>query len=306
HTSITIGADGLGLISYHDQTNGGLKVAHCSNVNCTAATVTPLDTTGAVGGNSNISITVGADGLGLISYYDITNGDLMVAHCSNVNCTAATITSLDTADNVGQWSSVTIGADGFGFIGYTDVSNGDLKVAHCSDINCSAATFTPLDTAGLVGRFPSVTIGADGRGLISYFDLDNFDLKVAHCVDVECTGTTVPPTSLDTTGFVGVYTSITIGADGLGLISYYDSFPAADLKVAHCSNLDCSAATITPLDTAGDVGQTTSITIGADGLGLISYRDASNFNLKVAHCSNVNCTAATMTPVDTTNDVGQY
>ena len=30
------------------------------------------------------SITIGADGLGLISYYDVTNGDLKVAHCSNV------------------------------------------------------------------------------------------------------------------------------------------------------------------------------------------------------------------------------
>jgi len=30
------------------------------------------------------SITIGADGLGLISYYDVTNADLKVAHLSNV------------------------------------------------------------------------------------------------------------------------------------------------------------------------------------------------------------------------------
>ena len=34
YTSITIGADGLGLISYFDSTNGDLKVAHCSNPFC--------------------------------------------------------------------------------------------------------------------------------------------------------------------------------------------------------------------------------------------------------------------------------
>ena len=41
-------------------------------------------------------MTIGADGLGLISYFDETNDDLKVAHCSNTNCTAATITSLTT------------------------------------------------------------------------------------------------------------------------------------------------------------------------------------------------------------------
>jgi hypothetical protein len=312
HTSITIGADGLGLIAYHDLTNGGLKVAHCSNVNCTTATITPLDTTtGSTSGNTSISITVGADGLGLISYYDVTNANLKVAHCSNVDCTGTTVppVSLDTADNVGQWSSITIGADGLGLISYFDATNGNLKVAHCSNLDCSAATITTIDSTNVVGVGPSVTIGADGLALISYADATDFNLKVAHCADVECTSTTVPPTTLDSTGFVGVYSSITIGADGLGLISYHDSFPASDLKVAHCLNVECTGTTVPPtsIDTTGSVGENTSITIGADGLGLISYRDASpNFNLKVAHCSNVECTAATTTPVDTTNAVGQF
>ena len=32
------------------------------------------------------SQTIGADGLRLISYYDISNKDLKVAHCSNSLC----------------------------------------------------------------------------------------------------------------------------------------------------------------------------------------------------------------------------
>jgi hypothetical protein len=87
---------------------------------------------------------------------------------------------------------------------------------------------------------------------------------------------------------VGLDTSVTIGADGLGLISYYDS-TNSDLKVAHCSDTNCTAATITTLDSTGVVGLGTSVTIGADGLGLISYRDATNDDLKVAHCENAFC-----------------
>ena len=87
---------------------------------------------------------------------------------------------------------------------------------------------------------------------------------------------------------MGWYASITIGADGLGLISYY-RFTSGDLKVAHCSNTNCTTATISTLDATGDVGYYTSVTIGADGLGLISYYDGTNEDLKVAHCENAFC-----------------
>ena len=82
-------------------------------------------------------MTIGSDGLGLISYYDDTNYDLKVAHCSIVNCIAAEITALDTGGDVGEFSSVTIGPDGLGLISYLDDTNNDLRVAHCENIFCS-------------------------------------------------------------------------------------------------------------------------------------------------------------------------
>jgi hypothetical protein len=47
---------------------------------------------------------------------------------------------------------------------------------------------------------------------------------------------------------------------------------------------------ITTLDSTGNVGLYTSITIGTDGPRLISYQDGENGDLKVAHCSNTLCT----------------
>ena len=164
-------------------------------------------------------MTIGADGLGLISYYDLTNGDLKVAHCTNVACTSATTQTLDEAGTVGHHTSVTVGADGLGLISYLDVSNFDLKVAHCANVACTSATTQTLDGTGTnVGQYTSVTVGADGLGLISYFDGTNGNLKVAHCANVACTSATTQ--ALDSTGNVGQYTSVTVGADGLGLISY--------------------------------------------------------------------------------------
>ena len=247
---------------------------------------TTLDGSGNVGQYS--SVTIGADGLGLISYYDETNGDLKVAHCSNSACTTATLTTVDRAGNVGQYSSVTIGADGLGLISYYDETNGDLKVAHCSALACTSATLTTLtflQSEGNVGQFTSVT-NVGGQGLISYYDSTDQNLKVALCPDVACTSATLTTTP-DRKGNVGQYSSVTIGTDGLGLISYYDE-TNGDLKVAHCSDSACTTATNITIQSQDNVGQFTSVT-ALGGLGLISYYDVTNGDLKVAHCSNQFC-----------------
>jgi len=262
-----------------------------------------LDNTAFVGAYS--SITIGADGLALISYYDSTFGDLKVAHCSNVACSSATLATLDSTGNVGLYTSIAIGADGLGLISYQDSSNNNLKVAHCSDTTCSAATLATIDGNAGVGEYTSIAIGADGLGLISYRDNPGGDLKVAHCSNAACSSATLAALDGGSVN-AGQYTSIAIGVDGLGLISYFD-LGNQNLQVAHCSNVACSAATtLTTLDSTGSVGLYTSIAIGADGLGLVSYYDLTNTDLKVAHCSNVACTGATFAQIDFTGDVGWF
>jgi hypothetical protein len=287
YPSITVGADGLGLISYLDATNGNLKVAHCSNLACSTFTTAAVDASGKVG-DSQTSVTVGTDGLGLISYYDGTGGDLDVAHCSNLACSSATITAIDTTNDVGRSSSIAIGADGLGLVSYSDSTNTRLRVAHCSNLSCTAATASTADNGPSVGFDTSVTVGADGLGLVSYYDNGNGDLRAAHCSNLACSSATT--STLDSTGLVGQYTSSSIGIDGLGVISYYDSSGSnLDLKVAHCVDVACSAATSTTLDSPGTVGWYTSLAIGADGLPLVTYRDVSGTAVKFAHCPNVFC-----------------
>jgi collagen triple helix repeat protein len=287
YPSLTVGADGLGLISYLDATNNNLKVAHCTNLACSTFTTAPVDASGKVG-DSQTSITVGTDGLGLISYYDGTGGDLDVAHCSNLACSSAVTTAVDTANDVGRSASIAIGADGLGLVSYSDSTNTRLRVAHCSNVACSASTTWTADNGPSVGFDTSVTVGADGFGLVSYYDNGNGDLKAAHCSNVTCSAATT--STLDSAGLVGQYSSSSIGIDGLGVISYYDSSGSnLDLKVAHCVDVACSVATSTTVDSAGTVGWYTSLTIGADGLPLVSYRDVTGTAVKVAHCPNVFC-----------------
>jgi hypothetical protein len=298
--SNTVGVDGLALISYYDESNRDLKVAHCEDTNCTSTTISTLDSGGDVGRTT--AITIGADGFGLISYADISNNDLKVAHCNNVTCSSATISAVDTSDNVGLYTSITVGSDGLGLISYFDETNGDLKVAHCSDTTCTSAIISTLDSAGTEGYWTSIATGADGLGLIGYADISNTDLKVAHCNNTSCTSATI--TTLDTTGTTGLDVSVTIGSDGLGLISYYTW--AVGLKVAHCNNPICTDATVTILTYTGDQGYYTSITTGVDGMGLISYHNYNGNTLMVAHCSNIVCSIATTATVDPSNVYNGY
>lgn len=286
-SSLAIGTDGLGLISHYDYTNGNLKTTHCNDTACNSAVSYTLDADDDVGRYS--SLAIGVDNFGLISYYDTSNGDLKVAHCTDTNCSTANINTLDSTGNVGTATAIAIGRDGLGLISYIDYDNYQLKVAHCSNIECSTATTTVIDSApGIDRHTTSIVIGADSLGLISYSlsSIDSNGLKVAHCSNLDCSSSSTYVLDPD---YVGKDSSITIGSDGLGLISYTGAWPLDNLKVAHCIDLACSSAVFYELKPGGEMGMLTSIAIGADGLGLISYFDSGNRHLNVAHCSNLLC-----------------
>ena len=380
--SVAIGTDGLPLIAYLTIGRGGsgvsvddLMVAHCADVNCTSTTsITTIDAPGNVGWFP--SMKIGSDGLGIIAYVAYSNSagfldDLRVAHCVDVACTSATITTLDAPSLVDAKPSLAIASDGLPTIGYQDDTGqferfpmSRIKVIHCADIACtSAATTRTIDTvpsnggsrsggmpggvsiafsptgllhltylsgfnvlkivtcsdptctfpsifvvdqfpgADTTGWFPSLAIGRDGLPLISYFR--DGGLTVAHCVNAACSGVTattvdvrVNPPGCCVGG--GKEDTIAIGADGLGVISYYDSVNL-NLKVAHCTDLVCGAATTTTIDEFGDTGKRTALTIGADGLPIIAYLGVSENTMKVAHCPNSACTGEFTVPFITGN-----
>ena len=303
YPSVAIGDDGLGLISYYDTANHKLKVAHCSNTACTSSSIHILDTIDSSGG---ISITVGADDLGLISYFDSISYKLKVAHCTDISCSSANLTELDSLADSGIQTSITTGGDGFGLISYYDFTNENLKAAHCTNAACSSFNLTTVDSAEYVGATNSITTGSDGFGLISYEDNANAFLKVAHCTNASCSTSVI--TIVDSTsGALGRYSSIAIGSDGFGLISYFDSITIGRyIKVAHCTNIACSSSTLTVVSGTGNVaGEDTSLAIGSDGFGLITYYSASLSDLIKVHCNDQACSDYSLNTLDSEGNVGQ-
>jgi hypothetical protein len=232
------------------------------------------------------SIITGGDGYPIISYYDGTNYDLKVAHCGNATCTSGnTISTLDGTGSVGLYSSIAVGSNTLPVISYYDSTNDKLKVASCSNFYCNSRSIKSLNNNGDGGEYTSVTVGNDGFPIISYYG--DTDLKVAHCTDAYCN--TADNYTLDTLNTVGRYSSITIGSDGMPIVSYNSYNTYGILKVAHCSNISCTSATTYAPHSSSEVGYYTSITIGIDGLPIISYYDFANGDLNSVKCRNQFC-----------------
>ena len=67
-------------------------------------------------------------------------------------------------------------------------------------------------------------------------------------------------TVVDSTGFVGFYTSLALNSSGYPVISYYDD-SNKDLKVAVCGDATCTTKTLTTVDSSGTVGYSTSLAL---------------------------------------------
>jgi hypothetical protein len=182
-------------------------------------------------------------------------------------------------------------------------------VTHCGNAACTAGNVSTTvdDPANTVGLYTSIAIGADGLPIISHQDQTAGALRVTHCGNPSCTEGNVSTTVDDPATVVGYYTSVAIGADGVPIVSHHDG-TARTLRIAHCGNPACTSGNIIrTLDESpfSAVGEFTSTAIGADGLPIISYRDATAGALRVIGCSNATCSASGGRTVDSpANSVG--
>ncbi len=287
-----------------------LAVLGVSSSGAAGNVITSPDTTGLVG--SFTSLVLDGNGNPVVSYYDATNGRLKVLHCGDTDCSAGNvITSPDTFKFVGIFTSLALDSSGNPVVSYTGL--GELKVLHCGNPSCSAGNvITVPDPAFGVGDYTSLVLDGSGNPVVSYHDgFPNYDLKVLHCGDPNCTSGNII-TSPDTTGVVGIFTSLVLDGSGNPVVSYYDA-TNQNLKVLHCGDTNCSAGNvITSPDTVSNVGAVpfysqTSLALDGAGNPVVSYTDRANRDLKVLHCGDPNCGAGNViTSPDTVGDVGSH
>lgn len=198
-TSLRLDSSGFPVIAYHDATTDSVNLARCHDTTCGSATLTVVDSSSFVGFDG-ISLQLDSSGNPVMSYYDLTNNRLMLAHCTNATCTGVVINVVDDLGNVGQYSSMKLDG-GLPVISYYDATNGDLKLARCQDANCATADIQVLDSTGNVGWDTSLQLGSV---YVSYYDVSNSALKLAYLPDaaVAADSDAAPaPAALPETGF---------------------------------------------------------------------------------------------------------
>jgi hypothetical protein len=196
--------------------------------------------------------------------------------------------------------SLAISPGGLPVISHYDATSKLLHMTRCGDTACVAGNRT-VQVDGAVanaGMYSSLAFGADGLPVVAYYDAGTTSLAITHCADLICRSSTT--TRVAASKATGEYTSIAIGRDGLPIVSYYDR-TRRTLAVTHCGTVACDAGNVTyrPDPSPNDVGFYTAIAIGADGLPIVSYHDATAGALRVTRCGDPACgTSNVSTTVD--------
>jgi hypothetical protein len=182
-----------------------------------------VDSNGAVGFDSSLTLEPTRPYTPHISYYDYTNGDLKYAWRSGTTWLSETV---DSEGNIGRWStSLALDTSHNPHISYYDSTNLDLKYAWRSGTTWLSET---VDSAGDVGKPNSLALDNSDNPYISYYDHHpNYDLKLAHF-----NGTVWITQTVDSGGWVGQYSSLALDQAGCPHISYYDA-TNGDLKYAY-------------------------------------------------------------------------
>jgi hypothetical protein len=181
---------------------------------------------------------------------------------------------------VGEYSSLVLDSSSYPVISYYDHSNGDLKLAVCHDPACTNPDFTTVNFSDDEGWQTSVDLSSSGNPVVSYYDSSNGSLSLLVCYTPNCSASSV--TAVDNSGYyTGGYSSLKLDNSDYPFISYFD-IGAGDLKLAVCSNQNCSNPYLEIVDSVGDVGRYTSLALNSSSIPIISYWDAYDDDLKLA------------------------
>lgn len=265
--------------------------------------IAAVDTVGDVG--KSTSIAIGSDGLPVISYYDVTNGDLKFMKCGNSECSKNNIiNTLDSNDDMGYSSSVAIGKDGYPVISYLSKEFlKKLKFIKCNNYDCSLKNSPVIinNNVDVAYGFPRyLAVNNNGNPAITYEIMD--ELYYTLCGNNGCSsGNQTYNLHIDNSNNDGESAGLVMGSDNIPTLINVAKGGDGSIRIVRCGNESCSSGNNT--QKVGDITSYGSsffvdaITAGRDGYPIAVYYSPDK-KIKYIKCNNSFCSSYFDTAVD--------
>jgi hypothetical protein len=185
---------------------------------------------------------------------------------------------IDGVGNTGKWNSMTLDSNENPSVAYYNTI-GKLLFARRQDGVWNTDRLDSDDFLDNYGHYPFIRYGSDQKFYISFQSLTRKKLRLA----VGNPGSWQVEDVADLNGLTTYSTPAPLVLDRAGnpFIAFYD-YANGDLKLAFKVQSNWQIATV---DSAGNVGEHSSLTMTPSGLPAISYYDATNGYLRLAVAS---------------------
>jgi len=190
-STVLIGTDGFPMMAYAVINNPGVRVLHCTSIDCStfdvAKTLDSLST-----GIFEVAMALGSDGFPVLNYNEVHVGEQRILHCTSIDCSTVdppTIIDSGITNPFSSSVSIAIGANNFPVVSYIVSVLNELRFVHCTSVDCSSVG-SPVKLDSGAPNFPnfptSMAIGTDGFPAISYTGSNA--ILLVHCPDILCLG----------------------------------------------------------------------------------------------------------------------
>jgi hypothetical protein len=297
--SMVLDTAGNPVIAYFDYSGYNLEIVHCNDVNCSGGNEdkASVESTNDVGRTP--SLVLDGDGFPVIAYHDNTNQKLRLAHCADAYCSSGTVINEipGSTANEGDYPTLRLDGSGFPVIAYYDTTNTAVKLVHCNDVNCAGGDESVVTVADSGVDRPYVSMNwmsldLSGNPVLAFNNDDTDDLILVHCNDVNCAGSDEARTTVDATNITGRYATMVLDTSDYPVIAYYDA-DLSKLKLAHCTDVNCSGSKNINYVTNGELGWQgyyyVDMKLNASGNPVILHYSLPRWDHTLTICNDANC-----------------
>ena len=166
-----------------------IRLVLCNDFNCSQTTVMTVDNTLVDGGQVELDVTIGGDGLPLVAALVLggpkNTRHLQLYHCLDALCSANTSSSnlVASGNSVNKEIDLVTGSDGYGVL-VVPIRSSIVGLAKCLNADCTSLTTSPT---GIAYSEVLMTNGSDGAPLMGYITADR-TISIVHCASAYSCG----------------------------------------------------------------------------------------------------------------------